>query len=272
MSSSFDKITLRAPNGDTADMVANGAHVTSWCTADGVEQLYLSPCSEFRKGAAIRGGVPIIFPQFSTEGPLPRHGMARTAFWQPEPSDDPSRIALVWHDDAHSRNIWPQSFAARYEVELAAGQLSLTLHIHNTGEMSMAFTSALHTYLRVSDIKDVQIAGLHGSMYRDSAHAGELCEEIGDVVTIEGEVDRIYLNTPSELVLRDAVLRQLSVHQQGFQDSVVWNPGPEKCATLRDMPADGYRYMVCIESARIGRPVVLAPGERWSGSQILQVL
>jgi glucose-6-phosphate 1-epimerase len=37
------------------------------------------------------------------------------------------------------------------------------------------------------------------------------------------------------------------------------------------MPDDGYRRMLCIEAAVIDKPVTLAPGEAWSGRQLLSV-
>src|SRR3954463_8096737 len=75
-------VTLRADDGATAEIHHHGAHVTSWRPSpDGDERLYLSGASEYGDGKAIRGGIPIIFPQFATEGPLPRHGFARTTAW-----------------------------------------------------------------------------------------------------------------------------------------------------------------------------------------------
>jgi glucose-6-phosphate 1-epimerase len=50
----------------------------------------------------------------------------------------------------------------------------------------------------------------------------------------------------------------------------VWNPGPIKAAQLPDMPNDDWVRMLCVESARIGEPITLAPGEEWSGMQTLQ--
>jgi glucose-6-phosphate 1-epimerase len=38
------------------------------------------------------------------------------------------------------------------------------------------------------------------------------------------------------------------------------------------MPADGYERMVCLEAAQIGTPVVLLPGQAWSGAQTLRLL
>ena len=268
--SAFDKITLRTRHGDTAEMVAYGAHVTSWRTANCVEQLYLSPRNAFSAGAAIRGGVPIIFPQFNLEGHLPRHGFARTVHWQPE-IVDATHMAFVLRDDTHTRNIWPQAFNARYEIALGHNQLTLTLQIDNLGDAAMTFTSALHTYLQVGDIQQARIDGFSGVTYRDSAASGAMRIETDPQVRINGEVDRIYLSTPDVLTLHDGPQRQLQLHQTGFNDTVVWNPGADKCAALKDMPADDYQYMLCIEAARVGQPITLQPGQRWCGIQMLKL-
>jgi glucose-6-phosphate 1-epimerase len=76
------KVNLSSSDGSRAEIYLHGAHVTSWIPAGGEEQLYLSAASEFRDGAAIRGGVPVIFPQFSNLGPLPKHGFARNLAWE----------------------------------------------------------------------------------------------------------------------------------------------------------------------------------------------
>ncbi|MCH5754687.1 hypothetical protein MMA59_22970, partial [Salmonella enterica] len=71
MTATNDVIRLTAPDGATATMSLNGGHLLSWQPAGAPEQLYLSPRSEYASGKkAIRGGVPVIFPQFSDRGPL----------------------------------------------------------------------------------------------------------------------------------------------------------------------------------------------------------
>ena len=50
---------------------------------------------------------------------------------------------------------------------------------------------------------------------------------------------------------------------------MVWNPGPEKCASLPDMPDEDWPLMLCVEAAQIGNPVRLSPGEEWAGMQTL---
>src|SRR5512139_4252652 len=76
------KLTLVAPDGARAEVYLYGAHVVSWVPAGGQERLFLSRTSAFRAGAPIRGGVPVVFPQFGALGPLPLHGLVRLMVWE----------------------------------------------------------------------------------------------------------------------------------------------------------------------------------------------
>lgn len=49
----------------------------------GKGRLFTSPRAVFRSGQAIRGGIPVIFPQFGACGPGLRHGFARLLEWAP---------------------------------------------------------------------------------------------------------------------------------------------------------------------------------------------
>jgi glucose-6-phosphate 1-epimerase len=61
------------------------------------------------------------------------------------------------------------------------------------------------------------------------------------------------------------------VSQAGFEDTVVWNPGPDKARALRDFPDEDWLRMICIEAACVAAPVRLLPGEKWCGSQTLRL-
>jgi glucose-6-phosphate 1-epimerase len=262
-------IQLKSPDGGLVRISPYGAHVLSWVTADGDERLFLSKKAEYRMGAAIRGGVPVIFPQFSELGSLPKHGFARNQVWDVARVSADSAV-LRLSDTETTRQLWPQRFAAEYTVHCAAGHLELTLAITNTDTVPFTFTAALHTYLRVKNAVEAGVLGLQGLIYRDSANAGRESHETSERVTFRGEVDRIYMDTPAALQLVDAG-RNLSVRAAGFADAVIWNPGPEKCARLADMEADGYLQFVCMEAAAVARPVRLAPGTTWQGKQSLYV-
>src|SRR3972149_3038966 len=76
------KVCLVSADGAQVEVYLHGGHVTSWIPSGGDERLFLSQKSEFRPGAAIRGGAPIIFPQFGSLGTLSNHGFARMLPWE----------------------------------------------------------------------------------------------------------------------------------------------------------------------------------------------
>lgn len=71
--------------------------------------------------------------------------------------------------------------------------------VNNTGDADMAFTCALHTYFRVSDIAKAMVTGLGGTSYLDSLdnRTEKLWES--DSVLFEEEVDRVYMKTKGTL-------------------------------------------------------------------------
>jgi len=261
------KVHLSAPEGARAELTLHGAHVLSWVPVAEGEQLFLSRTSEYCPGVAIRGGVPLIFPQFAGRGPLPKHGFARTLPWELLSAE--GGLAVLTLQDSHAtRAIWPYAFRLEYRVELRGQALAMTLRVVNTGTQAFSFTAALHTYLRVEDVHLAAVEGLKGLRYADSAHAEQESVEQNERVTFPGEVDRIYFGTqlPVHLIQKD---RSLSVQAEGFADTVIWNPGPEKGAALADLQPGGYLEFVCIESASIGQAVYLEPGGTWQGTQAL---
>jgi glucose-6-phosphate 1-epimerase len=218
-----------------------------------------------------------VFPQFSNRGPLANHGFARTSAWQVQHRERGPRgealAVLRLVDDARTRSVWPHAFVLELGVRVSGDTLTLELTCTNTGAAQMPFTCALHSYLRVADVAHVALQGLHGQSYWDKTDGLEKVQD-AEVLVIDGEVDRVYAGVQRDLLLRQAPGANggaLRVGQRGFDDVVVWNPGPQRCAMLPDMPAQGYRQMLCVEAARIAEPVSLLAGARWQGMQQLRL-
>jgi len=263
---------LRLPNGDSLRVVLHGAQVVSW-VAGGRERLYLSPRSSFDGTAAIRGGVPICFPQFNQRGPLPKHGFARNLSWRvdvlPDLSEQAAELTLHLSSSESTRMLWPQSFEVTLTLRLRPASLQMILAVSNTGETPMSFTGALHTYLAVNDILAVQLDGLRGQPEWDALT--DQHRRASGPLSFHGEFDRVYGAAAQALILYDDRYRLAIEQSRSFADTVVWNPGAEKCASLPDMPADGYAHMLCVEAAQVMQPVTLEAGAQWQGWQRLSV-
>lgn len=264
-------LRLNGPAGTRAVVSLLGGQLLSWISADGRERLFLSERAVFDGSAPIRGGVPVCFPQFATQGALPKHGFLRTRQWEvsaQRSGDDYALVTLTITDDAETRALWPHAFSADVTIMLEADRIDLELGVDNTGDAPFSFTGALHTYLRVVQVEDVAVEGAYGFRYEDKVAGGAPLKDTGTELIVEAETDRIYHDVSRPLLLKAGNL-SLGIAQQGFPDVVIWNPWVDNCARLPDMKRDDWRHMLCIEAAVAHTPVTLAAGESWSGRQSL---
>ena len=262
---------LRLPCGDELIVALHGAHVLSW-VSQGRERLYLSPQSVMDGHAAIRGGVPVCFPQFNQRGPLPKHGFARNLPWDvksTETTADGVSMTLVLTDSPATRVHWPQAFEAQFTIALMPRSVTMTLKVVNRDTQPLEMTGALHSYLAVDDIAQARLRGLQGQAEWDSLT--DVHAQAAPELRFEGEFDRVYEATTRPLLLQDGS-HHLQIEQSPtWLNSVVWNPGAAKCAQMADMPADGYQHMLCVEAAQVYEPIHVPAGQQWLGWQRLTV-
>ena len=267
-------VGLHNAAGDHAVVSLHGAQVMSWTPAGEAEQIYTSALSRPAPGKAVRGGVPVCFPQFAERGPLPKHGFARTSRWEvvaPAADRAPVAEARFQLDSSMVPGRWDHGFCLLLAVRLGPRWLEMELQAANTGREAWAFTAALHTYFAVGDVRNVEIAGLQGLHYEDMVDGNAVRTESAAGLRIADETDRVYRGASRPLQLTGDGLPARVVSQRGFEDVVVWNPGPAKAAKLGDMPPEDWPRMLCIEAAAIEHPVQLAPGKTWSGTQRVEL-
>jgi len=276
-------ITLSCGSSRLA-IAQQGAQALSWTDANGRERLYLSALTGgVTRDAmidravlppAIRGGVPVCFPQFSGRGAIMKHGFARASLWTLDEVSNAhasSSAIFTLRDDEYTQAIWPYAFLAQLTLTLETDRLVITLSVTNRGDAPWTFTGALHTYLRVADIGRTELAGLQNTRYQDATNDNLEVVERDHTIRIDAELDRVYLTPPASLQLIENGKPSLIIEQTGFTDTVVWNPGPILARTLKDLPDDDWRRMLCVEAACAAAPIAVQPGETWIGSQAFSV-
>ena len=241
-------IRIVSAGGAEAIVTLYGAHLVSWKAADGAQRLFCSARSALDGSRAIRGGVPVIFPQFAERGTGMRHGFARVSNWRLADSGEGYAVFALTQADLAPANMqaWPHGFELQLRVALQDDTLSLTLDVRNTGADAFAFSSALHTYFLVDALGQVSIEGVQEQLLR-----------------IADKIDQIYRGIKGAITLAQPG-GMLTLSQSGFRDAVVWNPGEADTRALADMEDDEYLRFVCIEPALI-EPHTLQPGAAWRG-------
>ena len=260
------------PNGDSVFVAQQGAHVLSW-QAQGKERLFLSPQSVCDGTTAIRGGIPVCFPQFNQRGNLPKHGFARNMPWRLL-SDRSQGAEKVFELKANEQTLalWPFQFTAFLTVNLAPHSLQITLTVENQGSQSLSFTGALHTYFAVDPIAQVSLQGQANQPEWDAVK--DTHQTCAGQLRFDAEFDRVYdVNTHTQPTwsLQDGAASLQISQSESWGQSVVWNPGADKCAQLNDMPANGYQRMLCVEAARVTSSIEVPPAQTWVGWQLLKI-
>lgn len=234
-----------------AALTLQGAHLIAWQPSGEQPVLWLSDKSQFTPGKAIRGGVPICWPWFGPAGE-PAHGFARNQPWTlsaHDENEDGVMLTLVLESNAQTLKLWPHEFTliARFRL----GQhCEIELEAHGDFDA----TAALHSYFTVSDISGVEVSGL-GNSYIDKVNQGEIGSSNGKQ-RYPGRIDRIFTAAEDCSVINDpAAQRQIEVYHHHHSDVVTWNPGVELSCSMADMPNEGYKTMVCVETARINKPL-----------------
>jgi glucose-6-phosphate 1-epimerase len=232
-----------------ASLALQGAHLLSWKPAGEQDVLWLSNNTPFKNGVALRGGVPICWPWFgpAAQQGLPAHGFARNLPWTLKAhNEDDNGVVLTFElqsSDA-TRKFWPHDFTL-----YARFKLGKTCEIELEAHGDFETTSALHTYFNVGDIAAVKVTGL-GDRFIDKVNNAQEDALTDGVQTFPDRTDRVYMNAEGCSVIHDSALtRRINVIHSHNSDVVGWNPGPALSISMGDMPDDGYKTFVCVETA-----------------------
>ncbi|WP_020408054.1 D-hexose-6-phosphate mutarotase [Hahella ganghwensis] len=225
---------------------------------------------ELSASAALRQGIPICWPWF---GPLsqnqkpviqqfqqdqpPSHGYVRDSIWELVSVNEKAEFTeVILAKGLDQPGLQGLGVTMSYRF---SDRLECRLTSHNQTKQPVNLSFALHTYLAVSDIKNISIHDLDGIPYIDSLDRGAKHVQAGHVA-FDKEVDRIYYNTPPLIRVKDAGWnRTISLEAPESHSSVIWNPWIDKSKRLSQFTPDSYREMVCVETARAASDFVEIP-------------
>jgi glucose-6-phosphate 1-epimerase len=260
-----------------AEIYLHGAQLTSWRPAGAEEVIFLSQHSQWEAGRAIRGGIPVCFPWFRNKADDPKapaHGFVRTKAWQldaVEMQGDLVSVSLSTESDEATRAWWPHEFHLTHRLTIGE-DLAQELVVSNTGNTSLRFEEALHTYYRVGGAEAIRVQGLDGVVYLDNTDGNRKKQQEGDVVFTR-QTDSAFIDTTHAVEIYDPLLRRrIRLTKQNSRTTVVWNPWSTGAQTLKDLGGDEWRAMACVEASNIRDFAVdLLPGQQHTMKTIINV-
>ncbi|UJP06258.1 MAG: D-hexose-6-phosphate mutarotase [Nitrosomonas sp.] len=248
---------IRINNAKAAALISiHAGQVLSYQPAGESEDvMFLSNKAYYQDGKAIKGGAPICWPWFGAdpEGKgRPGHGFVRNRLWNviaTEMLDNGDiKVTLGLTNTPETQAIWPHSFVLTQEI-VVGESLNLTLITRNTGNQTFTVTQAFHTYFNIGDIARATVLGLDGCDYIDKAGGDSVQKHQSGDVSIDAEVDRIYLNVSNTLIIDDGALqRRIHITSQNSDTAVVWNPWKKIAKDMADLEDDDYQRLLCVET------------------------
>jgi glucose-6-phosphate 1-epimerase len=212
------------------------------------------------------GASPVCFPWFrakSDDPQAPMHGFVRTKEWQVDSisivDEDAVCARLSTASDGASRKWWPCEFQLEYAITVGKF-LKLELKMQNTGDRMLRFEEALHTYFRVSDVRNVGVRGLDRLKFLDNRDGNLEKMQAGELVLTK-QTDNAYLNATGPVEIID-LERRLTTEKLNSHSTIVWNPWSDGAAKMSDFGADEWTSMLCVEGGNImDAAVSLEPGQ-----------
>jgi glucose-6-phosphate 1-epimerase len=156
--------------------------VLSYKTGTGRECLFVSRDARTDGSKAIRGGVPLVFPQFGQpDTSMPQHGFLRVNYWTVDESsafDSSDSAGITYTLDLKDvkvarGGVWDDQTLFdckfQYRITIDGARLTTELEIQNTAGKSFNFQTLLHTYYLVDgkqalDGSQCYVKGLEGSL------------------------------------------------------------------------------------------------------------
>eukprot|EP00118_Oscarella_pearsei_P006886 m.32227 g.32227 ORF g.32227 m.32227 type:complete len:274 (+) comp31606_c1_seq1:445-1266(+) len=260
---------------NAAEVHLHGATLTSW-KVDGQEMCFVSKNAVLDGKKAIRGGIPIVFPNFGPWDLGPQHGFARNTPWRvaSETTINESGSASMTfelEDSEHTRSMWNFKFKITYTVIVGDKQLETNLDIKNIGTDLFDFTTLLHTYFRVPDVTKSAVDGLKGCKMFDKVHKETRTEE-RELVTVSSETDSVYEGTSQvHHITGGSGGKTITVVKKNLPDTVIWNPWADKASAMSDFGDDEYPLMICVEAGHVACRYKLSPQQTFSCGQTISV-
>jgi galactose mutarotase-like enzyme len=255
-----------------------GGSVSHW-SHEGRDILYCDPNTFQSSAIKYKGGIPVMFPIFSTtclngendisyDGKrisLPQHGFARISkLWRANQTSDNSIVMYLQTSD-ESFSEFPFAFEFEQHIKLEDNTLKIRQYVNNPGNDPLPFIAGIHPYFKVSDPINCEVNGIpYGTPYYLQLNTGErdYNATLKKNLTLgSSEINHHFRTTIPKVTLKDrATGHQVTIEKsKEYPCITVWSELNEPFICIE--PNTGRRGALETRQDLIRLPA----GEKWSG-------
>eukprot|EP00956_Cyclotella_meneghiniana_P029054 scaffold69317_cov77-Cyclotella_meneghiniana.AAC.2 len=225
---------------------------------------------------AIRGGIPLCFPQFGQpDKSYPQHGFLRNNYW--------SIVNGSKFDNEEGAGISLELYL-KDVVNARGGKWDVGTNL----DCKCTFMVLLHTYYLVAEKKALDgsvcnVKGLEGYTVSDKISGQDYILGSDPITIPEQIIDRVYSPPEGKVDLEVTVAagptNTISLKASGQVDGqqvpisgVVWNPHEINAKKMGDFGDDQYNEMICVEPGMLSNVPMLQGGKSASCTQVMTCL
>ncbi len=230
------------------------------------ELLYLSPLSQIESKQTLRGGIPVLFPQFGNFGNLKKHGFVRDCNWKLVNEHRNQNDLFVEYEYVIDEDYfldWKHSAKLNLKASVINSVFTTFIQILNTGSSSFEFTGGLHPYFKINSRSAIKINGLESSYFEDSF------PEINFELSGDRVIERLYFTNDDIYFYNGS--DYLMIKSKGFESWMIWNPGMDMAKVMNDLPNDDWNKFICIEPIIKNNAILLKPNEIFEGELVVEL-
>lgn len=260
-----------------------GGAVSNWKIKQ-KDILYLDPTTYHSSSIKFQGGIPVMFPIFSTlnldgsdkliyDGKkikLAQHGLARLqSNWKANHNTE-NEVSLYLMSSEDTLSIFPFPFELEIQYRLGEQHLDIEQTVTNPGTSHLPFIAGFHPFFKVSHPKNCEISGIpYGTPYYLQLNSGERdfhAKYQSSLNLGHEEINHHFRGNFQQLRLRDRLnATDILITSSGYPCTTVWS--------------EPHRNFVCIEP-NTGRRgafetrkdlIRLAPKTSWKGKMRFKV-
>eukprot|EP00917_Polyrhabdina_sp_WS-2016_P019130 GHVP01041117.1.p1 GENE.GHVP01041117.1~~GHVP01041117.1.p1 ORF type:complete len:301 (+),score=38.54 GHVP01041117.1:279-1181(+) len=251
-----------------AEVSCFGATVLGW-EVNRAKIIYSARSDDLMSREPFKGGIPVAFPQWGTDGVMREHGFACRMRWEiEEKKDEPNpSVTFVLKSSDDIKPFFEKDFELRNTITIFPEELRQEIRVKNTGKEPLSWTGGYVNHLVLPTMAETKLSGLKNELYYDLLDGGKEKTTKDTVIDLKS-YNSIDLFKSAKDILVSPMSSDgsivLTIRRENFPNCAI--DGNKTKTFSRTYACEP---MIKIHSCVVKDAITIDPGHEWIGAQVL---